>query len=123
MAVPRGYGEQISYGVHARGTSMTHPSLQIVNGSPFALRFDGSGPLPSGQHLQRGVGKGCGLRRRAKELTPADPVTLRTGRAPVRNPAGVNSHYTLCSGVGGGFSGYTDPGGLGGAQALRGPSA
>ncbi len=34
-----------------------------------------------------------------KELTPADPVTLRTGRAPVRNPAGVNSHYTLCSGA------------------------
>jgi hypothetical protein len=66
MAVPRGYGEQISYGVHARGTSMTHPSLQIVNGSPFALRFDGSGPLPSGQHLQRGVGKGCGLRRQRK---------------------------------------------------------
>ena len=31
---------------------------------------------------------------------PASPATLRTDREPVGIQAGVNSHYTLCSGVG-----------------------
>ena len=54
---------RIAHGARARGIGMTHQHIEVVHGSPFALRHDGAGHDPPRQHLRGGMGNGAQDRR------------------------------------------------------------